>query len=87
MTEGPFEGERIRALREVLTATGAGIYLSTHLAGPLPSETLAAVRELDDLELRLGRTGPDPPRTSPSAKRRRARSWRRSSGRRPSGSC
>jgi selenocysteine lyase/cysteine desulfurase len=59
MIEGPFEGERVRALREALTATGAGIYLSTHLAGPMPAETLAAVRESDDLELRLGRSGPD----------------------------
>jgi selenocysteine lyase/cysteine desulfurase len=59
MIEGPFEGERVRALREVLTATGAGIYLSTHVAGPMPTETLAAVRESDELELRLGRTGPD----------------------------
>jgi selenocysteine lyase/cysteine desulfurase len=43
----------------VLTATGAGIYLATHAAGPLPAETLAAVHESDELELRIGRVGPD----------------------------
>lgn len=59
MTASPPDAERVRALREVLTATGAGIYLATHVAGPLPAETLAAVHESDDLELRIGRVGPD----------------------------
>jgi selenocysteine lyase/cysteine desulfurase len=53
--------ERVRLLRETLTATSAGIYLATHVAGPLPAESLAAVRESDELELRLGRVGPDRP--------------------------
>lgn len=57
--EGPTDFDRVRALREVLTATGAGIYLGSHLAGPIPAETMAAVHESDDLELRVGRTGPD----------------------------
>lgn len=53
--------ERVRRLREGLTATGAGVYLATHVAGPLPAESAAAVRESDELELRLGRVGPDRP--------------------------
>ncbi|MGD8486124.1 MAG: aminotransferase class V-fold PLP-dependent enzyme, partial [Chloroflexota bacterium] len=59
MTEPPSRFDRVRGLREVLTATGAGIYLATHQAGPLPAETLAAVHESDDMELRVGRAGPD----------------------------
>jgi selenocysteine lyase/cysteine desulfurase len=59
LVEGPFDAERVRNLREVLTATGAGIYLATHLAGPLPAESMAAARESDDMELRVGRVGPD----------------------------
>jgi selenocysteine lyase/cysteine desulfurase len=58
---GPSESERVRAMREVLTATGAGFYLATHVAGPLPVETVTAVRESDDMELRVGRVGPDRP--------------------------
>jgi selenocysteine lyase/cysteine desulfurase len=53
------DGERLRQLRETLTATSAGIYLATHVAGPIPAETAAAVRESDELALRLGRAGPD----------------------------
>ena len=56
---GRSDEERVRALREVLTATGAGIYLATHVAGPLPAETMTAVHDADELELRLGRVGPD----------------------------
>ena len=59
MTTRRSDAERVRALREVLTATGAGIYLVTHVAGPLPAETMAAVHESDELELRIGRVGPD----------------------------
>lgn len=43
----------------MLTATGAGIYLATHVAGPIPAEAMAAAHESDDLELRIGRAGPD----------------------------
>jgi selenocysteine lyase/cysteine desulfurase len=56
---GPTEFDRVRSLRDVLTATGAGIYLNTHLAGPVPAETMAAVHESDEMELRVGRAGPD----------------------------
>ncbi len=59
MSSGLADAERVRALRQVLTATGAGIYLATHVAGPLPAETLAAVHESDEMELRIGRVGPD----------------------------
>ena len=59
MTGSPDDADRVRTLREALTATGAGIYLATHVAGPLPAETLAAVHESDELELRIGRVGPD----------------------------
>ncbi|MFV2064908.1 MAG: aminotransferase class V-fold PLP-dependent enzyme [Chloroflexota bacterium] len=59
MNSGPTEVDRVRSLREVLTATGAGIYLSTHVAGPIPAETMTAVHESDDLELRIGRVGLD----------------------------
>jgi selenocysteine lyase/cysteine desulfurase len=46
---------RVRELRELLPATGAGIYLATHELGPLPAEAAAAMREADDWELRVGR--------------------------------
>ena len=59
MTRGPTEVDRVGDLREVLTATGAGLYLANHVAGPMPAESMAAVHESDDLELRIGRAGPD----------------------------
>ena len=59
LSGGHADADRVKALREVLIATGAGIYLATHIAGPLPAETLAAVHESDELELRIGRVGPD----------------------------
>ena len=59
MTEPPSRFDRVRGLRDVLTATGAGIYLCTHQAGPLPAETQTAVHESDEMELRVGRAGAD----------------------------
>lgn len=59
MIEGPRGPDRVRGLREVLTACGAGVYLATHVAGPVPVETMAAVHESDEMELRVGRAGPD----------------------------
>ena len=59
MSDGPRRFDRVRGLREALDATGAGIYLATHQAGPLPAEALAAVHESDEMELRVGRVGPD----------------------------
>ena len=59
MNGSPSDADRVRSLREMLTATGAGIYLATHVAGPLPAESMTAVHESDELELRIGRVGPD----------------------------
>jgi selenocysteine lyase/cysteine desulfurase len=58
-TIGSAGAERVRRLRDGLPATGAGIYLATHVAGPLSAEGMAAVRESDALEERIGRVGPD----------------------------
>lgn len=49
------EQEKVARLRELLPATGAGIYLDTAGRGPLPAETAAAMREADAWELRVGR--------------------------------
>ena len=49
------DAEKLRALRELIPATGAGIYLDTATRGPLPAETAAAMRDADDWELRVGR--------------------------------
>ena len=47
--------DKLAGLRELLPATGAGIYLATAERGPLPAETAAAMRDADDWELRVGR--------------------------------
>ena len=47
--------EKLTAIRELLPATGAGIYLNTAEAGPLPAETARAMGEAADWELRTGR--------------------------------
>ena len=47
--------EKVARLRELLPATGAGIYLDTANRGPLPAETAAAMRDAEDWELRVGR--------------------------------
>jgi len=47
--------EKVGRLRELLPATGAGIYLDTAYRGPLPAETAAAMRDAEDWELRVGR--------------------------------
>ena len=52
------EEEKLAAVRALLPATGAGIYLNTGTAGPLPSETAAAMRELAEWEVRTGRAHP-----------------------------
>jgi L-cysteine/cystine lyase len=51
----PADAERVDALRDAIPATGAGIYLNTGSAGPLPAETAHAMAEAAELELRLGR--------------------------------
>lgn len=55
---GP-DDEKLAAIRELLPATSAGIYLDTATAGPFPAETARALAEADDWELRVGRVGPD----------------------------
>jgi len=54
-SETQAESDKVRALRELLPATGAGIYLDTATFGPLPAETAEAMRQADDWELRVGR--------------------------------
>ena len=49
------DAAKIAQLRELIPATGAGVYLDTAYRGPLPAETAAAMREADDWELRVGR--------------------------------
>jgi L-cysteine/cystine lyase len=53
------DDDKLAAVREALPATGAGIYLNTGSAGPLPAETVRAMREIEDWELRVGRASPD----------------------------
>jgi selenocysteine lyase/cysteine desulfurase len=53
------DDQKVAAIRELLPATAAGIYLDTAAAGPFPAETDRALRESDDWELRVGRVGPD----------------------------
>jgi len=53
------EDEKVSAVRGALPALGAGIYLNTGSVGPMPAETAAAMAELVDYELRIGRSHPD----------------------------
>ncbi|HEX5822920.1 MAG TPA: aminotransferase class V-fold PLP-dependent enzyme [Candidatus Limnocylindrales bacterium] len=53
------DAEKLAAVREALPALSAGIYLNTGSVGPLPAETAAAMAELTDYELRLGRAHTD----------------------------
>jgi L-cysteine/cystine lyase len=51
------EKEKVAAIRDELPATGAGIYLDTATAGPLPAAAARAMQEWADWELRVGRAG------------------------------
>src|SRR5687768_1097032 len=53
------DAEKLAAVREALPALGAGIYLNTGSAGPIPLESAAAIDELSNWELRTGRAHPD----------------------------
>ena len=53
------EAEKLAAVREALPALGAGIYLNTGLAGPLPAETAAAMDEASGWQVRTGRAHAD----------------------------
>jgi L-cysteine/cystine lyase len=49
------DAEKVVAVRQALPAVGAGIYLNTGSAGPIPAETAAAMAELEGWEVRTGR--------------------------------
>jgi selenocysteine lyase/cysteine desulfurase len=51
------DAAKVAALREALPVTGAGIYLDTATAGPLPSEIIQAARDAEDWDVRTGRSG------------------------------
>jgi L-cysteine/cystine lyase len=51
--------EKVAAIRTLLPATGAGIYLNAGSAGPLPAETQAAMDEIAARELAVGRASPE----------------------------
>lgn len=53
------DADRIAALRALLPATGAGIWLDAATASPGLAETARALEEADAHELRVGRGGPD----------------------------
>jgi L-cysteine/cystine lyase len=49
------DDEKVAAVREALPASGAGIYLNTGSAGPIPTETATAMADLEGWEVRTGR--------------------------------
>src|SRR5215203_2849427 len=51
--------EKVAAIRTMLPATGAGIYLNAGSAGPMPTETHRAMDEQAARELAVGRASPD----------------------------
>jgi L-cysteine/cystine lyase len=51
--------EKLAAIRTAMPALGAGIYLNTGTAGPLPAETAAAMADMAAWELATGRAHPD----------------------------
>jgi L-cysteine/cystine lyase len=53
------DDEKVAAVRGALPALEAGIYLNTGSVGPMPAETAAAMAELVDYELRIGRGSMD----------------------------
>lgn len=53
------DADKVAAIREAMPATTAGIYLNAGTAGPLARETVAAMREVEDWELRVGRADLD----------------------------
>jgi L-cysteine/cystine lyase len=53
------DAEKVAAIRELLPATAAGIYLNAGTAGPMPAETQLAMDEQAARELAVGRASPD----------------------------
>ena len=49
------DSEKVAAIRQLLPATGAGIYLNAGTCGPLPAETMRAMDEQAARELAVGR--------------------------------
>jgi L-cysteine/cystine lyase len=49
------DAEKVAAVRQALPAVGAGIYLNTGSAGPIPAEVAAAMADLEGWEVRTGR--------------------------------
>jgi len=73
------DAEKVAAIREAMPATTAGIYLNAGTAGPMSRETVAAMREMEDWELRVGRADMEGYPPSPSAWTSAVVSWRRCS--------
>ncbi len=55
----PADREKVEQLRTLLPATQASIYLNAGTSGPLPAETVAAMRQIEDQEVRFGRASED----------------------------
>jgi selenocysteine lyase/cysteine desulfurase len=55
---GADDSQRVEALRELLPATAAGIYLDTATRGPLAAEAAEAMREAFEWDVRVGRVTP-----------------------------
>jgi len=53
------DADKVAAIRSLLPATGAGIYLNAGTAGPMPAETQRAMDEQAARELAVGRASPD----------------------------
>ncbi len=53
------EPAKVAAIRDLLPATGAGIYLNAGSSGPMPAETQRAMDEQSARELATGRAHPD----------------------------
>ncbi len=53
------EPEKVAAVRALLPATGAGLYLNAGTCGPMPAETQRAMDEQSARELAIGRAHPD----------------------------
>jgi len=53
------DAEKLAAVRDALPAVGAGIYLNTPIAGPIPAETARAMADIANWELATGRTHRD----------------------------
>lgn len=53
------EAEKVAAIRDLLPATGAGVYLNAGTAGPMSVETQRAMDEQAERELRTGRAHVD----------------------------